>query len=512
MNLWKDGVYLIRPWLYFSNFMTAANVKKYQWYIFIISLIATIYIQVKIFNFIEPSSFDFLIELKMQGFAPQVKKSILIDNIRPQLGMLTFYIASIAGYLGGYAGALLLRYLLFVGNILVLYQIFNQVSKTNFSTILKTSIFLLSLSLSFFFVFKYFHVEEHLSSLFFFFLAVVIYLKNKNPFLFFLCLMLSAYLKLSVIVFTMPALVLFCDQNKNYKRYYTPLVLSFIFFSIMLIYKNVHSMIYERGLFQVLTHFDSVPFIIKNILAPWSFFQYFDDSQANYFIESNWYHYAKAGGVVFICFNLFTKNKRKFLFDLCVWVIVLVASVGVQTIYPTLHDFGFSLGLVGLMSVFVFWKNISQVKMPVILCVAIIYTLDYMSWLDSIDSMELKLSKKSFIGEVKAFTYKNKINNVFFYCQNNVGEFEWEFLRDGLVKVDYIIDETDFKNKMQEREFKKGLHVLPGKCLHVESKFKSSDIFASNFKAMKEFKLSKYESYSLSLFNDGLKNEKTKYE
>jgi hypothetical protein len=463
-----------------------------------IILLAVLYLHYKLVFILEPSSFDMILELTVLKLAPILKPSIALSNYRPQLGQLTFLLTGESAKVFGIIGGYVIRYVLFILNLLVLLHLFKEFSENKKFNAKNLIFFLLTFGLTFFATIKYFYVVDFLTSLLFSFLSLLLILQNRSKVAVFICLALSIYFKFSILLFLLPLLVIGQNRPKDLLRYTLPISLAVAFGLGMFLMKNVEQVLGQRGLFTILKHEGILNFMIVNIFAPWEFFTFFDQSVATYSLAWGPYVIAKAILIFALGILIFIKNKLKASIDFICLVASVTGIIAIQPNDPWFHDIGFYVGMIGLLGMFIAWKykTVIFTKSTGLIVVAI-FTGDFFFWNQSIKEVDIATTKFVLQDTLKQEISANKVTDLYLYCMNNIGEFEWNLRGNTDLKIHYVVDQQDVAESLNRVIQSKTIWLFPKKCLHEKPPENIGNDPSSSASFKREFYLNSMEYYRL---------------
>lgn len=466
--------------------------------LFIIVLVAIFYLHYKMAFILEPSSFDMILELTTQKLAPVLKPSIVLSNYRPQLGELTFLLTGESAKIFGVIGGYVIRYVLFLLNLLSFLYVFKEYLDHKRLNFQHSLFFLMTSCLTFFAMIKYFYVVDFLTALLFSFLCLLAILQERSKIVVFVCMALAIYFKFSILLFLYPLLVIGQKNHKALFKYIIPIGLATTFGLVMFFMKNVENVLGQRGLFTILKHQGILNFIAVNIFAPWEFFKFFDQSVATYSLQWSPYVILKFVFIVTLGVIIFRKNKLSASIDYFCLMASVVGIIAIQPFKPWFHDIGFYVGLIGLLGMLISWKYnnlIFSKKFSFI--IFLIFLGDFYYWNQSIKNVGSVTTKLELQDTLKSEISKNQVTDLYLYCMNNIGEFEWNLSKTQNLKIHYIVDAFDIEENLNRKITQKSLWLFPKKCLHENPPHNIGEdpsVYAS-FK--REFYLNSMEYYRL---------------
>ena len=449
------------------NSLLISKTSRFQSIIFVIVLLAVIYLHYKLTFILEPSSFDMILELTLLKLAPILKPSVELSNYRPQLGQMTFFItgefANVFGVIGGY----LVRYGLFILNVWALFHIFKEYLEKK-STNYKNSIFfIMTTGLTFFAMIKYFYVVDFLTALFFSFISLLVVLQRRSQVTAFICIALAIYFKFSILIFLFPLLIIGQREHKDLFKYVLPISAATIVGLFMFFMKSVEHVLGQRGLFGILKHEGILNFMAVNVFAPWEFFNFFDQSVSSYWLPWSFYILIKAFLILILVLTIFIKNKRAASVDCLCVIVSFVGIIAIQPSTPWFHDVGFYVGIIGLLAMIISWKYHSIIFSKKIGFIVIaLFIGDFYYWNQSINSVGHVITKFELQESLRNEIYENEVTDLYLYCRNNIGEFEWNLRNSPKLKIHYVVEAEDVAQSVHRPVTSKSIWLFPKKCLH----------------------------------------------
>ena len=469
--------------------------KTYLPKVFAIVLAAIFYLHYKMAFILEPSSFDMILELTILKMAPVLKPSIVLSNYRPQLGQLTFILTGEAAKTFGIIGGYVIRYVLFLLNLVTFLYVFKEYLEYKKFDFKSSIFFLMTTCLTFFAMIKYFYVVDFLTALLFAFISLLMILQGRSKTAVFLSIAVSIYFKFSILLFLYPLLVIGQKNHKALLKYLMPIGLATAFGLIMFFMKSVEHVLGQRGLFTILKHEGILNFIIINIFAPWEFFKFFDQSVATYSLQWSPYLILKLVLILILGGMIFLKNKLSATIDFICVMASIVGIIAIQPFKPWFHDIGFYVGMIGLLGMLISWKYKTLIFSKRIgFLVVAIFIGDFYSWNESIKAVGAVTTKLELQNSLKHEISTNQVTDLYLFCMNNIGEFEWN--NPGL-KIHYIVDAQDLKDNLNSAVTKKSLWLFPKKCLHETPPQSIGDDPSVHASFKREFYLNSMEYYRL---------------
>lgn len=466
--------------------------------VFAIVLLAVFYLHYKLAFILEPSSFDMILELTTLKMAPILKPSIELSNYRPQLGQMTFLLtgesSKIFGIFGGYA----IRYLLFLLNIVVFFHVFKEYVEDKKINYKNSIFFLLTAGLTFFAMIKYFYVVDFLTALLFSFLSLLAILQNRSKKIVFVFIALAIYFKFSILLFLFPLLIIGQRDHKELLKYTLPIGIATVLGLVMFFMKSVEHVLGQRGVFTILKHEGILNFMTVNIFAPWEFFKFFDQSVATYSLEWTPYILIKLILILILVASIFQKHKLPAIIDIVCVFTSFVGIVAIQPNNPWFHDVGFYTGIIGLFGMMIAWKY-QSIVFHKNLCIIVIalFIGDFYYWNQSIKSVGHVTTKFDLQESLKHEIAANQVTDLYLYCRNNIGEFEWNLRGNSNLKIHYILDEQDISENLNRPVTSKSLWLFPKKCLHENPPANIGDDPSISAAFRREFYLNSMEYYRL---------------
>lgn len=432
-----------------------------------IVLLAVFYLHYKLAFILEPSSFDMILELTTLKLAPVLKSSIVLSNYRPQLGEATFLLTGEASKIFGIIGGYVVRYVLFILNILVLLHIFKEYLEDKRLNYKNSIFFLLTSSLTFFAMIKYYYVVDFLTSLLFSFISLLVILQNRSRPAAFICIVLAIYFKFSILLFLFPLLVIGQRSHEKLIKYAFPIGLATIVGLGMFFMKSVDHVLGQRGLFTILKHDGILNFMAINIFAPWEFFKFFDQSVATYSLQWSPYIIIKLILILILTLIIFIRNKLHAIVDFICVLASLIGIIAIQPYEPWFHDVGLYIGLIGLLVMVIAWKYRSVIFIRKFYIIVIVLFLgDFYYWNQSIKRVGFVTTKLELQDSLKNEINRNNVTDLYLYCKNNIGEFEWNLRGSQNLKIHYVVDSKDIQENLNRSVSSKSLWLFPKKCLH----------------------------------------------
>lgn len=435
--------------------------------VFAIVLLAVFYLHYKLVFILEPSSFDMILELTTLKLAPVLKSSIVLSNYRPQLGEATFLLTGEASKTFGIIGGYVARYVLFILNILVLLHIFKEHLEDKKLNYKNSIFFLMTSGLTFFAMIKYFYVVDFLTALLFSFISLLAILQNRSKIAVFVCITLAIYFKFSILLFLFPLLVVGQRTHKELIKYAFPIGLATLVGLGMFFMKSVEHVLGQRGLFTILKHEGILNFIAVNVFAPWEFFKFFDQSVATYSLQWSPYIGIKVVLILFLASMILMKKKLNAIIDFLCVLASFIGIIAIQPYKPWFHDIGFYIGLIGLLAMVIAWKyrTIIFTKNISIIVIAL-FLGDFYYWNQSIKSVGLVTTKLELQDSLKQEIAMNNVTDLYLYCMNNIGEFEWNLRGQKNLKIHYLVDSKEILENLNRPANSNSLWLFPKKCLH----------------------------------------------
>ncbi|MEA9356713.1 hypothetical protein SHI21_10880 [Bacteriovorax sp. PP10] len=466
--------------------------------VFAAVLLAVFYLHYKLAFILEPSSFDMILELTTLKLAPFLKSSIVLSNYRPQLGDLTFLITGGAAKTFGIIGGYVIRYVLFVLNIVVFFHVFKEYLEDKKLNYKNSIFFLMTSGLTFFAMIKYFYVVDFLTALLFSFISLLVILQNRSKMTAFVCVVIAIYFKFSILIFLFPLLVIGQRNHKELFKYVMPISLATALGLGMFFMKSVDHVLGQRGLFTILSHEGILNFIAVNIFAPWEFFKFFDQSVANYSLQWSPYIIIKLVLILVLASMIFIKNKLNAIVDFLCVLASLIGIIAIQPHDPWFHDISFYVGMIGLLAMVMAWKYKTIIfGRNLSIVVIALFLGDFYYWNQSIKSVGLVTTKLELQDSIKREVAMNNVTDLYLYCMNNIGEFEWNLRGNQNLKIHYVLDAQDLQGNLNRPVTSKSLWLFPKKCLHENppQSIGNDPSMSASFK--REFYLNSMEYYRL---------------
>lgn len=466
--------------------------------VFAAVLLAVFYLHYKLVFILEPSSFDMILELTTLKLAPILKSSIVLSNYRPQLGDLTFFITGGTAKAFGIIGGYVIRYVLFVLNVLVFLHVFKEYLEDKKLNYKSAIFFLMTAGLTFFAMVKYFYVVDFLTALLFSFISLLVILQNRSKMTVFVCVAIAIYFKFSILIFLFPLLVIGQKRHKDLIKYVIPIALATALGLGMFFIKSVDHVLGQRGLFTILKHEGILNFIAVNILAPWEFFKIFDQSVATSSLPWSFYMIIKLVLILVLVSIIFIKNKLSFIVDFLCILVAIIGIIAIQPHDPWFHDISFYVGIIGLLAMVIAWKYKEIIfNQNLSIIVIALFLGDFYYWNQSIKNVGLVTTKLELQESLKHEVTANNVTDLYLYCMNNIGEFEWNLRGNQNLKIHYIVDVQDIQENLNRPVTSKSLWLFPKKCLHENppQNIGNDPSMSASFK--REFYLNSMEYYRL---------------
>ena len=480
-----------------SNLL-ANKASAHQSKIFVIILLAVMFLHYKLVFILEPSSFDMILELTTLKLAPVLNPSVELSNYRPQLGQLTFLLTGESAKLFGIIGGYVVRYVLFIFNILVLIFVFKEYLEEKKINYLNGTFFFMTTGLTFFAMIKYFYVVDFLTALLFSFISLLAVLQSRSKAVVFVCVTLAIYFKFSILLFLFPLLVIGQREHKNLFKYVVPVSAATIVGVILFFMKSVEHVLGQRGLFTVLKHEGILNFMAVNVFAPWEFFSFFDQSVASYGLSWSPYIVVKVFLILTLSSIVFIKHKLAATIDFFCVMTSFIGIIAIQPNDPWFHDVGFYVGIIGLFMMIIAWKYQSIIfTSKLALIIITLFVGDFYYWNQSIKNVGLVTTKLELQEALRHEISTNKVTDLYLYCRNNIGEFEWNLRGNSNLKIHYVVTAEDIAQNTNRPITSKSLWLFPKKCLHEIPPQSIGDNPSVNASLRMEFYLNSMEYYRL---------------
>ena len=91
----------------------------------------------------------------------------------------------------------------------------------------------------------------------------------------------------------------------------------------------------------------------------------------------------------------------------------------------------------------------------------------------------------------------NNVTDLYLYCRNNIGEFEWNLRGSSKLNIHYVVDAQDITEKFNQAVTKKSLWLFPKKCLHEATPENIGNDPSASAAFKKNFYLNSMEYYRL---------------